>query len=284
MDFERLNGDIKEMRRRNRGLGLAVGVLAAGQILALVVILNLLGTVRTVVVPPSINKTFWVTRDKASSEYLEQMGSFIAWLVLDVTPASIDWKKDILLGYVEPEQYGPLKTRQEVEAERLKRINAATVFMPQQLVPSEEGQSVVIRGRLRTLVNGFETANDLKAYRVEFSYAGGAHAPEEFQGGTQCRQLNQPKPDPRASVRPWPRHGWAMSAAIAARPPSPALTAVPAQALQVVEASDGVAVEAILSIKEPTRIRIDGAPITDVFGNIHSSIAARRLPFPPRRA
>ena len=172
MDFERLNGDIKEMRRRNQGLGLAVAVLAAGQILALIVIFNLLGTVRTVVVPPSIDKTFWVTRDKASSEYLEQMGSFIAWLVLDVTPASIDWKKEILLGYVEPEQYGPLKTRQEVEAERLKRINAATVFAPQQLVPSEEGQSVVIRGRLRTLVNGFETANDLKAYRVEFSYAG----------------------------------------------------------------------------------------------------------------
>ena len=65
MDFERLNGDVKEMRRRNRGLGLAVGVLAAGQILALIVILNLLGTVRTVVVPPSIDKTFWVTRDKA---------------------------------------------------------------------------------------------------------------------------------------------------------------------------------------------------------------------------
>ena len=50
-----------------------------------------------------------------------------------------------------------------------------------------------------------------------------------------------------------------------------ATTALPAQALQVVEASDGVSVEAILSIKEPTRIRIEGAPITDVFGNIHSS-------------
>ena len=129
MDFETAQRRHQgEMQRRNRGLGLAVGVLAAGQILALVVILNLLGTVRTVVVPPSINKTFWVTRDQASNEYLEQMGSFIAWLVLDVTPASIDWKKDILLGYVEPDQYGPLKTRQEVEAERLKRINAATVF------------------------------------------------------------------------------------------------------------------------------------------------------------
>jgi len=50
-----------------------------------------------------------------------------------------------------------------------------------------------------------------------------------------------------------------------------ALTALPVLALQIVEASDGTSVEAILSIKEPTRIRIDGAPITDVFGNIHSS-------------
>ena len=172
MDFERLNGDIKEMRRRNRSLGLTVGALAVGHVVALIVVLNLIGTVRTVIVPPSIDKSFWVSRDKASSEYLEQMGSFIAWLVLDVTPSSIDWKKGVLLGYVEPGQYGALKTRQEVEAERLRRINASTLFMPQQLVPSEDAQTVVVRGRLRTLVNGFETANDLKAYLVEFSFNG----------------------------------------------------------------------------------------------------------------
>lgn len=47
--------------------------------------------------------------------------------------------------------------------------------------------------------------------------------------------------------------------------------AAPAQALQVVEASDGVSVEALLSIKEPTRIRIENAPIADVFGSILSS-------------
>lgn len=44
---------------------------------------------------------------------------------------------------------------------------------------------------------------------------------------------------------------------------------------------DGTSVEAILSTKEPTRIRIDGAPITDVFGNIHSSHCNSRR-FPPR--
>jgi conjugal transfer pilus assembly protein TraK len=74
-----------------------------------------------------------------------------------------------------------------------------------------------------------------------------------------------------------------MSAAIAASAAVFALTPVPAHALQIVEASDGVSVEAIVSIKEPTRIRIEGAPITDVFGNIHSSHcgAATALPATP---
>lgn len=74
-----------------------------------------------------------------------------------------------------------------------------------------------------------------------------------------------------------------MRTAIAAITAIATLTAVPAQALQIVEASDGVSVEAIVSIKEPTRIRIDGAPITDVFGNIHSSHcgAAMTLPTTP---
>jgi conjugal transfer pilus assembly protein TraK len=44
-----------------------------------------------------------------------------------------------------------------------------------------------------------------------------------------------------------------------------------APALQTLDATDGVAIEAILSTREPTRIRIEGARIVDVFGNIHSS-------------
>lgn len=54
----------------------------------------------------------------------------------------------------------------------------------------------------------------------------------------------------------------------------------PVRALQLVEARDGVSVEAMVSIKEPTRIRIDGAPITDVFGNIYSSNCANGTPPP----
>ncbi|MCZ4314773.1 type-F conjugative transfer system secretin TraK [Comamonadaceae bacterium G21597-S1] len=48
----------------------------------------------------------------------------------------------------------------------------------------------------------------------------------------------------------------------------------PGHALQLIDAVDGVAAEAIMSIKEPTRIRIDGTPITDVFGSVYSSHCA----------
>lgn len=68
-----------------------------------------------------------------------------------------------------------------------------------------------------------------------------------------------------------PRRALAAAAALA-------FAAAPARALQVVEARDGVAVEAVVSIKEPTRIRVENATIVDVFGNIHSSHCADALP------
>lgn len=56
---------------------------------------------------------------------------------------------------------------------------------------------------------------------------------------------------------------------------------LPAHALQLIEARDGVTVEAVMSIKEPTRIRIEHGPITDVFGNIHSSNCAAAVAASP---
>lgn len=52
----------------------------------------------------------------------------------------------------------------------------------------------------------------------------------------------------------------------------------PSHALQLIDARDGVTVEAVISIKEATRIRIEHGPITDVFGNIHSSNCATAAP------
>jgi conjugal transfer pilus assembly protein TraK len=48
-------------------------------------------------------------------------------------------------------------------------------------------------------------------------------------------------------------------------------SATAALALQTIEARDGVSVEASIALKEATRIKVDGASITEVFGNIYAS-------------
>ncbi len=150
-------------------------------IVALLAILKIAGTERTVLVPPAIEKAFWVKGAHGSKDYLEQLGAYFAWLILDVDSSTIDWKRDALLDWVSPDQHAAMKVRQELEADRLKRMNGATWFRPQQLVANELQQSVVIRGRLRTQVNGHETSSETKAFLVEFDYAGGRASLKTFK-------------------------------------------------------------------------------------------------------
>lgn len=173
MDNERYQGDLKELKSRMRRRDHLIGFLLLLVLIASMTIYRLIGAERTVVTPPAISKTFWVSGEKVGNAYLEQMGGYVAWLILDVTPASIEWKKDALLTFVAPEHYGALKIRQEVEAERLRRLNASTYFLLQQLEPDEEKQSVVLTGLLRTTVNGQETRPVQCRYLAGFSFKGG---------------------------------------------------------------------------------------------------------------
>lgn len=173
MEFEAQQNAIRELKATNRNQSFVITLLALGLFVSVISVFAVLGSERTVLVPPTLSKSFWVDGKKVSSEYLEQMGSFMSWLILDLSPQSIAWKSDILLDYVSPEQFGALKTRQNLEADRLKRLNASTYFATQQVAVREQEQEVEIRGRLRTQVNGQETTNEPKAYAVRFSYEGG---------------------------------------------------------------------------------------------------------------
>ena len=173
MDNPRYQDDLRELRSRIRGHRLVIGLLCLCLLIALMIAYALVGAQRVVVTPPHVTKSFWVAGERVSNAYLEQMGGYVAWLVLDVTPSSINWKKETLLGLVAPDDYDALKSRQDLEAERLRKMNAATYFSIQQLEPDEDKQTVLLTGRLRTLVNGHETSVLKKRYQVRFQYQGG---------------------------------------------------------------------------------------------------------------
>ena len=79
---------------------------------------------RIVLVPPSINKTFWVESERVSAEYLQQMAYFLMQLTLDVTPHSVDHQSGVLMQYAAPASYGELRATMAATAERLKRDGA----------------------------------------------------------------------------------------------------------------------------------------------------------------
>ena len=54
---------------------------------------KLIGTERTVLVPPEIRRSFWVSGDAVSREYLEEMAYWYAGMALNITPASVfSWR------------------------------------------------------------------------------------------------------------------------------------------------------------------------------------------------
>lgn len=174
MDYNVHKNDSRLQHKANRTLG-AIAVLEGIAVFVLSVTLAAqMGRERTVIVPPTIERSFWVAKDKASREYLEQMAGYVSWLVLDVTPSTVDWKRNQLLEYVAPDDYAALKTQMDLEADRLRTNNASTSFLVQQLVADEKDQSVIVTGRLRKQINGTDIVDPgTRSYRVQFKYAGG---------------------------------------------------------------------------------------------------------------
>jgi conjugal transfer pilus assembly protein TraE len=163
--------DLKHLRtavviQRYSIIGLVGAVL-----LSLVVVYNLTGRERTVLVPPVIEKSFWVSHDKVGATYLEQMGAFMGYLILDVDGTSVEWKRNLLLQYVRPSNQGEFETRQQLEGERLKALKASTSFAISGIKPNERDMTVVLRGRLATYVNGMRTTEVPKAYLLHFNYS-----------------------------------------------------------------------------------------------------------------
>lgn len=168
-----LREDIASARRATTFLVvLLVGSMLVNLVLAVFAV-RLAGHERVVVVPPTINKTFWVESDRVSAEYLEQMAYFLMQLTLNVTPQSVDHQSRVLLQYAAPASFGELRTALAAAAERLKRDGASTVFSAQDLAVDERALRVGVRGLLTTFISDRRVSEVSKGYAIELQYSGG---------------------------------------------------------------------------------------------------------------
>jgi conjugal transfer pilus assembly protein TraE len=185
MDSSRYDDDLEQSAAQNKRLALVAGALGLCLLLSLVIILNMLGRERTIVSPPALKQSFWLTSSTASASYIEEMSLWISSLILDVTPDDVAYKSKLLLQYAHPESHGKLKERQDLEIARLKRDNLSTYFVLATVHANADQLSAVLTGKLHTLINGARVADQERHFLVKWRMDGGRAHLVEFAEASQ---------------------------------------------------------------------------------------------------
>ena len=196
MNLDWLRADIASARRASALLVLLLACSMVANVMLAGFAMHMAKRERVVMVPPSINKTFWVESDRVSAEYLEQMAYFLLQLTLNVTPQSIDHQSRLLLQYAAPAAYGELRSVLAAAAERVKRDGASTVFSAQDLAVDERAQRVGVRGLLTTFISDRRVSEVSKGYAIELQYVGGRIFLKAFRETTPNDPLELQTPSP----------------------------------------------------------------------------------------
>ncbi len=156
--------------RRQQLLALAMAVA-----IILLIGLSLSKTHTVVLEPPTRAKTISMTGDRVDGAWLEEMGGWVAHMMLDASPVSIAQQHEQVLKWTHPARHGQLQQELAVAARRLADANASTVFWLQQVAPDPERQRVALVGQLDTYVNGVKVLGSSKtvSYLAQFESRGG---------------------------------------------------------------------------------------------------------------
>jgi conjugal transfer pilus assembly protein TraE len=133
--------------QRNGYLVLSGGLVILCLVLS-VLCFSLMNREKIVLVPPQIERNFWVSGSQVSPEYLSEMTAFFAWLRLNMTADSADHQRDLLLRYTDPRYYGELKNALISEHDRIIAQHISMAFYPVNVKVDSKKLSAIITGDL----------------------------------------------------------------------------------------------------------------------------------------
>jgi len=168
------------VEHRNGYLTLAVLGLLANMLLVSY-LFYAKGYEKIVVSPPMIEKSFWVSANHVSPEYLSEMAIFFANLRLNVTPSNAAMQRDILLRYVTPYCYEGLKIALITEAERLKKERITTAFYPVDVRVDAKKLIARVLGDLQSTIGDSQLSPQRVMYQMEFTYNAGRLLIKSFE-------------------------------------------------------------------------------------------------------
>lgn len=146
-----------------------------------IVTVRLIGAEKTVLVPPEINKSFWVSGTAVSKEYLEQMAYWYAGLALNVTPIASEYQNNLFLKFAAPSEYGRLQAEMGAKAEFLKKNNTSTQFSVRNITVDEKNLRVALSGTLYTWTSDKKAGERNAAFMVGFKHMNGKLYVSDFK-------------------------------------------------------------------------------------------------------
>ncbi len=152
---------------------------------------------RTVILPPVVQKSFWVDGNNIAPEYIEMMGAYVLQLMLNVTPGSVKYQTEMLLGITDPRIHPVIKKLSLSTAARLTRDGVSTVFTPESVyTDSKTPNRMAWGGSLITLMTDKRVSELRKYYMVEFATVAGRTVLSRFEETSEASPLNPiPKTD-----------------------------------------------------------------------------------------
>ena len=144
---------------------------------------KLASTSEKILMVPGISKEMIIDGDKVSQNYLEETALLFISALLDLTPTTIEAKREIILKYASKRSPESLKSLQDYFAQasnNLKKFQLSTFFVPKKLYVDSKTLEVIAEGLLSTTFGkrGFEE-REVK-YKLSFDYVAGHLQLKEF--------------------------------------------------------------------------------------------------------
>lgn len=117
-------------------------------------VMKLSATHKTIVLPPKVDKEFWMISGELSSAYFEQVGFYIADRVMSVSPQSAETSYDTLLPFLsdDPKELSVIRAKLVEQADFIKKENIYQVFYPLNVAINNKDGNFIVTGTLRKFV------------------------------------------------------------------------------------------------------------------------------------
>lgn len=105
-----------------------------------------------IVIVPTSGPSFWVENSKVSSSYLENMGIYISDMLLNRSPADVEWKNKAILEHVHPAFFHEIRRQLILDREKILKENQSLVFRAETSAANPSNYTFVLEGEFLVLV------------------------------------------------------------------------------------------------------------------------------------